>query len=126
MGDFGFLGRSIPMIPKYIEVEGLPCYPVFAAIPELADCTVSAISGPSVPNLLASAVDSGTGEAVVLSSSFAEEGLDGQARHARLEALSRDPGLLTCGPNWLEILNVNDKVPLFSGGIPREFPAGDV
>jgi acetyltransferase len=124
--NFGYPGRIVAINPKYTEVMDCPCYPEIGAIPEPVDCVVLAVPNRHVPDLLDSAAAAGTRAAVVFSAGFAEIGAEGQARQARLEALSRDRGFLICGPNCYGVLNVFGKAPLFASTIPPGFLAGSV
>ncbi|MEX0803243.1 MAG: acetate--CoA ligase family protein [Candidatus Binatia bacterium] len=124
--NFGYPGRIIAVNPKYTEVMGCPCYPDVAAIPKSVDCVVLAVPNRHVPDLLDSAADAGVRAAVVFSAGFGEIGLEGKTRQARLEALSRERGLLICGPNCYGVLNVFGKAPLFASTIPQGFIPGPV
>lgn len=124
--SFGYLGRIVTVNPKYSEVMDCPCYPDIAAIPEPVDCVILAVPNRHVPGLLESAVDCGVRAAVVFSAGFAEIGVEGKERQARLEALSVERGLLICGPNCYGVLNVHGKAPLFASTIPQGFLAGPV
>jgi acyl-CoA synthetase (NDP forming) len=124
--SFGYAGRIVTVNPKYTEVMDCPCYPDIAAIPEPVDCVVLAVPNRHVPDLLESAVNCGVRAAVVFAAGFAEIGGEGIERQAKLEALSRERGLLICGPNCYGVLNVHDKAPLFASTIPDGFLAGPV
>ena len=124
--NFGYPGRIVAVNPKYSEVMDCPCYPEIAAIPEAVDCVVLAVPNRQVPELLESAANAGARAAVVFSAGFAETGPEGKQRQARLETLSRERGLLICGPNCYGVLNVFGKAPLFASTIPQGFLAGPV
>jgi acetyltransferase len=122
--NFGFAGTIVAVNPKYTEVIGCPCYPDLAAIPDAPDCVVLAVPNRHVPDLLDAAAAAGARAAVVFAAGFAEIGGAGKERQARLEALSRERGLLICGPNCYGVLNVYGKAPLFASTIPAGFLAG--
>src|SRR5262249_56439408 len=63
---------------------------------------------------------------VVFAAGFAEIGVEGKQRQARLEALSKERDFLICGPNCYGVLNVFGKAPLFASPIPQGFLAGPV
>jgi acetate---CoA ligase (ADP-forming) len=54
--------------------------------------------------------------AVILTSGFAETGLDGADHQSRLAALARQYGVSLLGPNCLGFVNFIDNVPLWTGG----------
>jgi acetyltransferase len=124
--NFGFPGRIVTVNPKYTEVMGYPCYPDIASIPEPVDCLVSAVPNRHVPDLLESAAKAGVRAAVVFAAGFGEIGGEGNARQARLEALSKENGFLICGPNCYGVLNVYGKALLFASTIPAGFLPGPV
>ena len=124
--NFGYPGRIIAVNPKYSEVMDCPCYPDLAAIPEPVDCVVLAVPNRHVPDLLESAAAAGVRAGVVFSAGFAEIGLEGKQRQAKLEALSKERDFLICGPNCYGVLNVFGKAPLFASLIPQGFLAGPV
>ena len=124
--NFGYPGRIVAVNPKYSEVMDCPCYPDLAAIPEPIDCVVLAVPNRHVPDLLESAAAAGVRAGVVFSAGFAEIGVAGKQRQARLEALSKERDFLICGPNCYGILNVFGKAPLFASLIPQGFLAGPV
>jgi acyl-CoA synthetase (NDP forming) len=124
--NFGFPGRVVAVNPKYSEVMDCPCYPDLASIPEPVDCVVLAVPNRYVPDLLEDAAAAGVRAGVVFAAGFAEIGGEGKARQERLEALSRQRGLLICGPNCYGVLNVYGKAPLFASAIPPGFLPGSV
>ena len=124
--NFGYPGRIVAVNPKYSEVMDCPCYPDLAAIPEPVDCVVLAVPNRHVPDLLESAAAAGVRAGVVFSAGFAEIGVEGKQRQARLEALSKERDFLICGPNCYGVLNVFGKAPLFASLIPQGFLAGPV
>src|SRR5499426_394680 len=124
--NFGYSGRIVAVNPKYSEVMDCPCYPDLASIPEPPDCVVLAVPNRHVPDLLESAAQSGVRAGVVFAAGFAEIGVEGKQRQARLEALSKERDFLICGPNCYGVLNVFAKAPLFASPIPQGFLAGSV
>jgi acyl-CoA synthetase (NDP forming) len=124
--NFGYPGRIVAVNPKYSEVMDCPCYPDLAAIPDSVDCVVLAVPNRHVPDLLESAAAAGVRAGVVFSAGFAEIGVEGKERQARLEALSKERDFLICGPNCYGVLNVFGKAPLFASLIPQGFLAGPV
>src|SRR4030095_6511544 len=124
--NFGYPGRIVAVNPKYSKVMDCPCYPDLAAIPDSVDCVVLAVPNRHVPDLLESAAAAGVRAGVVFSACFAEIGVEGKQRQARLEALSKERDFLICGPNCYGVLNVFGKAPLFASLIPHGFLTGPV
>ena len=44
-----FPGRLYPINPRYTEVEGLPCFPDLAALPEVPDLAMVMVGAARVP-----------------------------------------------------------------------------
>src|SRR5262249_13702344 len=124
--NFGYSGRIVAVNPKYSEVMDCPCYPDLASIPEPPDCVVLAVPNRHVPDLLESAAEAGVRAGVVFAAGFAEIGVEGKQRQARLEALSKERDFLICGPNCYGMLNVLGKAQLSRPPIPQGFLAGPV
>jgi acetyltransferase len=124
--NFGYPGRIFAVNPKYSEVMDCPCYSDLGSIPEAPDCVVLAVPNRHVPDLLESAAAVGVRAAVVFAAGFAETGIEGKQRQARLEALSKERDFLICGPNCYGVLNVFGKAPLFASLIPEGFLPGPV
>jgi acetyltransferase len=122
----GFRGDIWPINPNYGEVLGLRCYPDLGSTPRPADCAVIAIPAGRVYEVLEQAAAVGVRSSIVLAAGFGESGEEGRALQVRLEALSRDAGLLICGPNCFGVLNVHELTAPFIGVIPIPLVAGNV
>jgi acetyltransferase len=122
---FGFAGRVFPINPKYDAVHGLPCYPNLRATPEPPDSVVIAIPAPHVLGVLEEAAAAGIRAAVIFSSGFGESAA-GRERHAALERLAAERGMLICGPNCYGVFNVGLGAATYSGAIPEGLQPGPV
>jgi acyl-CoA synthetase (NDP forming) len=116
---YGFAGRIFPVHPSAPEVAGLRAYRAFADLPEAPDCAVLAVSADKVLASLEEGVARGLKAAVIFASGFAELGDEGLALQRRLQAFCEETGLLVCGPNCLGLVNVHERVSLYSSGIPE-------
>jgi acyl-CoA synthetase (NDP forming) len=116
---FGYAGRIFPVHPSAPEVAGLPAYRVFADLPQLADCAVLAVPADKIGAAIEEGAAHGLKAAVVFASGFAELGEEGRARQRELQALCARTGVVLCGPNCLGLVNVRQRVSLYSSGIPE-------
>ena len=123
---FGFGGRIFPVHPSAPEVGGVQAYASISALPEAPDCAVLAISADKVLASLSEGAARGLKAAVLFASGFAELGEEGLALQRELQALCARTGIVLCGPNCLGLVNVHDKVPLYSSGMPHGLRAGGV
>ncbi len=116
---YGYAGRIFPVHPSAPEVAGVPAYRALADLPEAPDCAVLAVSADKVVPSLEEGIARGLKAAVIFASGYAELGDDGAARQRELQALAARSGLLVCGPNCLGLVNVRERVSLYSSGIPE-------
>src|SRR5262245_12399699 len=116
---FGYAGRILPMHPSAPEVAGLPAYRSFAELPEPAECAVLALPADKIAATIAEGAGHGLRAAVVFASGFAELGEQGRVRQRELQTLCARTGIVLCGPNCLGLVNVHQRVSLYSSGIPE-------
>ena len=116
---FGYAGRIFPVHPSAPEVAGLPAYRAFSDLPEPAECAVLAVPADKIVSTLEEGAAHGLRAAVVFASGFAELGEEGRARQRELQAICARTGIVLCGPNCLGLVNVRERVSLYSSGIPE-------
>ncbi|MBS0610485.1 MAG: CoA-binding protein, partial [Proteobacteria bacterium] len=104
---FGYAGRIYPINPKYGEVFGLRCWPDIEALPEAPDLAVLAIAAPDVLPMLRRCVAKGVRAVIVYAAGFAEEGAQGAALQAELQAYVAGTDLVVAGPNAMGFANLN-------------------
>ncbi len=121
---FGYTGGIFPVHPSAPEVAGLPAYASIASLPQAPDCAVVALSFDKVVPTLADAAARGVRAAVVFASGFAETDETGKALQRELQALCERTGLVICGPNCLGLVNVTEKISLYSSSVPEGLRAG--
>lgn len=124
---FGFHGRIYPVNPGRSVVQGLPCYPSVAELPEVPDLAVIAVAGGGVAEAVRACAAKGVGTAVILSSGFAETGADGAAKQRELCELAAREGMRLVGPNSQGIANfsigaVANFSTMFTQTSPRDGP----
>jgi acyl-CoA synthetase (NDP forming) len=120
----GYAGRIFPVHPSAPEVAGLPAYRALGALPEPAECAVLALPADGIAAALEEGARHGLRAAVVFASGFAETGAAGGQRQRQLHALCACAGIALCGPNCLGLVNVHERVSLYSSGIPEGMRAG--
>ena len=96
----GFAGKIFPVNPSYREIDGLACYPDAAAIGAEVDLALICIPAPAVLPALEACSDAGVGNAVIISSGFAEgEAAAAEELQHRIAEFARRSGMRICGPN---------------------------
>jgi acetyltransferase len=117
----GFPGAIYPVNPTYREIDGLRCYPSVAAIGAMVDLALVAIPAEAVLGALEDCAVAGVGNAIIISSGFAEDGRAPSDLQDRIAALARRTGMRICGPNAEGFHNEVDRVTAtFSPATDRE------
>ena len=105
----GYTGQIWPVNPRRERIEGLPCYPDVAALPEGPDAGFVAVPAAATVDVVAELAERDTGGVVCHASGFAEAG-EAELQD-RLVAASGDLALI--GPNCIGMLNYLDGVALW-------------
>ena len=95
--------------PNYAEVEGRPCYPSLAALPQPVDLVVLSVRNARIEAALREAIDAGARAAVIFASLYLENDADPPLtrRIARYGAGGRMP---ICGGNGMGFYNDTARV----------------
>ena len=107
----GFAGQIWPVHPTRTEVEGLPCFPEVAALPEAPDASFVALPAAATVEVVRALAARGAGGAICYASGFAEVGGAGVALQQELVAAAG--GMALVGPNCYGMLNYLDGVALW-------------
>lgn len=100
-------GQLLLVNPSYDEIDGLRCFPDIAAAAAFhsaasaapIDLAIVAIPAASVPAQLEACAAASVGNALVITSGFAEEGGDQREVQSEIAALARRTGMRILGPN---------------------------
>ncbi|PWS34529.1 hypothetical protein DFH01_23580 [Falsiroseomonas bella] len=107
---YGYRGRIHVVNPRRDSVAGLPCHAAPAALPEVPDLAILAVSAAAAEEAVKSCIEAGIRHGILWAAGFAEVGGEGVARQASLAALCDAHGFSLCGPNTLGIIDTH--VPL--------------
>jgi acyl-CoA synthetase (NDP forming) len=111
----GYAGEVLPVNPSHAEIDGRKCYPDVASIGRPVDLAIIGIPARAVVDAAAQCAAAGVRAAIVISSGFAEEGVDGAQLQARLAEIARRTGMRVCGPNCEGFYNlINNIAATFS------------
>jgi acetyltransferase len=94
-----FPGKIYPINPNYGDIDGLKCYPSIASVGQPIDLAVVIIPARAVLGALEQCAAVGVGNAVIISSGFAEEGGDSATMQDAIAALAKKTGMRISGPN---------------------------
>jgi acyl-CoA synthetase (NDP forming)/GNAT superfamily N-acetyltransferase len=120
----GFTGRTYPVNPHAMTIDGLDCYPSVGAIPERVDLAIVAVPASSVPQIIEECGAAHVGAAVVLSAGFGETGSSGAASESQLLASARRHDIRVVGPNCIGLINTDPFVRLNASFAPNGPTAG--
>ena len=112
--SLGFAGEIFPINPRYREVAGLACLPSVEALPDGVDSAFIAIPAQQGPEVLDAVGRRGIRTAFVNASGFADGGAEGRAQQQRLRAVAHTHGIALCGPNNMGLINVHDRVAIWT------------
>ncbi|WP_285409882.1 acetate--CoA ligase family protein [Variovorax sp. efr-133-TYG-130] len=121
-----FPGCLVGVHPREKEIQGFPCYPDFASLPEPVDLAVLAIPAQHCVKAAADAAARGVGGIFIISGGFGETGEAGAALQAQLAEICRKTGLRLLGPNTSGFINPHNAcVASFVPGVDK-LPKGNV
>ncbi|MFN8590258.1 MAG: acetate--CoA ligase family protein [Thermomicrobiales bacterium] len=119
-GDHG--GAVYPVNPGRSEIDGAPCYPSLAALPEPVDCALLAVSDARVEESLRAVAEARIPAAVIFG------GLpvpgDESPLPERLRAIAGEAGITLLGGNAMGFYNAVDRLYV-SGYPPQTRPPAD-
>ena len=100
----GYAGKIFAVNPRYDEVEGLPCFPNLASLPQQVDHVVLGLGNELLEGALAEAASHGAKAATIFAScDLTGSPEDGLA--ARLRAIAQEAGMVICGGNCMGFCN---------------------
>ncbi|NYT62896.1 acetate--CoA ligase family protein [Alcaligenaceae bacterium] len=105
-GPGRFAGPVYRVNAKYESIDGQPCYPSVAALPETPDCVFIAVPRDAVEAIVTECAQRGVGGVVVFSSGFAETSIPERvAQQQRLLEIARAADMRLLGPNCVGFMN---------------------
>lgn len=124
----GFGGTAWFVNPSRETVQGEKAYPSLSALPGVPDHVYVMTGAEAAINTVAEASRLGVPVVTVLSSGFAEEGAEGQAREDRLRAAAAQGATRVVGPSSLGVVNPRSGVMLTGNAAFGEpdTPAGGI
>jgi len=121
VASLGFAGRTFLINPKYADIDGEPCFPDLASLPERPDCALFAVGDQGLVKSLKAAADRGVPGAVLFGRAYGEEP-NGVRRGDALSAIGRSAGMAICGANCMGFVNLLDRLQItglpFAGFAP--------
>ena len=91
--------------PNYPEIEGRPCSPSLASLPERVDMAVLGVANARLEAALQDAIANGIRAVTIFASGYLEEDREPRLT-ARLSAMAREAGVAVCGGNCMGFYNL--------------------
>lgn len=108
---------------RYETIDGRPCYPSLASLPERPDLAVITTPGASVEEVLKDCIAAGVPAALVYASGFAETGApEDIERQQRIVRRAREGGVRLLGPKCVGLLNYQLGACVSFAGVPAAPP----
>ena len=125
----GYRGRVYPVNPRYETIEGLPCYPSVASVPDPVDMAIIFIPADQVPKTVTECADRGIKGVMIQSSGFSEAGPEGHVLQQSVIRIGRETGIRIWGPNCMgmvDAVNRNLFTFLVAGAFEKRLLPGTV
>jgi len=105
----GYGGRLHFINPSYPEIDGQPCYPSIADLPEPVDLVVLGVANARLEQSLAQAIAAGARAATIFASGYME-GDSEPILPKRIAAMAREAGMPICGGNGMGFYNFDHRL----------------
>jgi len=116
--------RTYLVNPRYRDIDGVPCLPDLAAVPEPVDLALLAVPDRALEQQLSAAARSQARSAVIFGNAFDPPGRTGL--RSRLAAIAEQAGLALCGAGCMGFVNVARGLRAIGYVEPDPLPAGPV
>lgn len=120
--ESGFRGRAYMVNPKYREIEGYPCFPSLAELPEAVDLAALGVASTRLEQTLGEAIAAGARAATIFDSCYLPEDTLPRLKE-RLAATAGAAGIPLCGGNCMGYFHPAEKVAIC--GWPGSRPSAE-
>ncbi len=105
----GFEGRVYLINPNYETIEGQPCYPSLAELPETVDLAVIGVANARIEQQLAEAIRLKARAAAIFASCYLPDDSDPPLTR-RISAMAHAAGMPICGGNGMGFYNFDHRL----------------
>jgi acetate---CoA ligase (ADP-forming) len=119
----GYDGAVYPVNPRYKEVEGFPCYPSIADVPDPVDLAIVFVAAQLVPGVIAACAEKKIPGVMIQSAGFSESGPEGEALQQAAKQIADKTGIRLWGPNCMGLVDAGRKF-VFSTVTPSIWDTG--
>jgi acyl-CoA synthetase (NDP forming) len=112
--------------PRYDELDGQPCYPSLADLPEVPDTVVVAVNPLRAAAIVADAAAAGARAVVVPGGGVVEGGAAAAAMQREVRELALRHGIALLGPNCMGLVDLTTNSATYIGDVNPWLPRGGV
>jgi acetate---CoA ligase (ADP-forming) len=119
----GYSGQVYPVNPRYKEIEGLPCYPSVADVPDPVDLAIVFVAAHMVPRMIEDCAKRNIPGVMIQSAGFSETGTKGEALQQKAKQIADKTGIRLWGPNCMGLVDARRRF-IFSTVTPAIWDTG--
>ena len=112
--------------PKYDVIDGGPCYPDLAALPEVPDIAVVAISPLRATGVMREAAAAGVPAVMIPGGGVIEGGEPAARMQAEVAAIAAESGIALLGPNCMGVIDLHAPSATYIDDLPELRSGGTV
>ena len=112
--------------PRYDELDGRPCYPSIAALPEVPDTVVVAVNPLRAASVIAEAAAAGVPSAIIPGGGVVEGGDAAARMQAEVREIAIRHGIALLGPNCMGLVDLTTNCATYIGDVNPWLPRGGV
>ena len=121
----GFDGKIYPVNPRLAEIDGAPCYPDLAALPEAPDHVVIGVASQFVEAILDQAIELGIKAATIFASCYLEDDTS-PSLAVRVAKKAAAAGMSLCGANCMGFYTPSAGLRVASAASPQGLQKGGI
>ena len=112
--------------PKYDVIDGSPCFPNLAALPEVPDIAVVAVSPLRATSVMREAVAAGVPAVMIPGGGVIEGGEPAARMQAEVAAIAAESGIALLGPNCMGVIDLHVPSATYFDDLPELRRGGTV
>lgn len=120
----GAATRPYNVNPKYDEVDGGPCYPDLASLPEVPDVVVALVGPLRATSVVRAAADAGVPAVIVPGGGVIEGGEPAARMQAEVAAIALEAGIALLGPNCMGLVDFHAPSATYIDDLPAGLRRG--
>jgi acyl-CoA synthetase (NDP forming) len=120
----GATTRPYNVNPKYTEVDGGPCYPDLASLPEVPDVVVVLVNPLRAAAVVREAAAAGVPAVMVAGGGVIEGGESAARMQAEVASIALEAGIALLGPNCMGLVDLHAPSATYIDDLPRGLRRG--